>query len=246
MMDAGEEWDFSFDAVSSLPGARVLSASEPIRQVIVPISGGEAEEFCPTAYVSSLSSVYVNSGAYGSTGAPPIWEAPEQAMATADAAMMMGMAADAGGATAAVQCGLLSSAMLFQLTNVSSVFGRIVIVGEGLDTAATLDVRVVGNFEAIPRARTLSMTSPVSKSVGLHETHRELARRTVEAVATHKEPSSVGDKLVNGLRKFVRGANSAMAVPQIGSFVAKVLGDVGIPAEAITVGTDLLAGAAFI
>jgi hypothetical protein len=147
-------FDLSFDQVALLPGAQIFESSAPFTAVVKPYDD-RAEEWCPTKF-NLRDLAWGHSGVFGTDAFPPCTSVPEQFIAEAELLALHSSLASTP-----------ADSLQFGNTFLRNAFygnygpwGNIVIVYDGCDTTASVQIEFTANYEGIPESRSLSIVKP--------------------------------------------------------------------------------------
>jgi hypothetical protein len=231
------EFDFSFDQIALLPGAKIYEASEQFTAVLKPYDE-DCEIWGPTKY-NSIFRAFDNSVCFGEEAFPPFVNDPigNRAVAQAYQARASFSTSDAN------IYGNLMRQQAF-LCNTGS-WGTIVIMYEGADVTGNISVEFTANYEGVPESRSLSLIQPrrghsATKDAAAHA--REVAHHLPDSFPTH---SGLAHKLSRFLKGAVRQGAAAIGAAGGGRAVASTFA-AKIGAELPEIAGDILEGAAVV
>jgi hypothetical protein len=232
-------FDLSFDQVALLPGAQIFEASAPFTAVVKPYDD-RAEDWCPTKF-NLRDLAWANSGVFGTQAFPPCTSVPEQFVAEAE--MLALHASEASTPDDSLQYGntFLRSAFYGNY----GPWGNIVIVYDGCDATAGVQIEFTANYEGIPESRSLSIVKPE-----LGHSGTSVVSAHGRAVASHlpsayHSRSGFTQKLSKFLKAAVSKSSAMIGAAGGGRALAEQLGSsLGIEIPAIF--GDIAEGAAVV
>jgi len=234
------QFDFSWDAVTHLPGAQIFPIGKDFETFLKPYSE-EVEDWCPTSYVPKYYT-YPQTRSLGTFSAPPCTGYPDRFKALCDATCISSQATGGG-------AGFFNDIVWHDGANCDNPWGAIVVIFEdGDQTGGKVNMQLVANWEGIPESRTLSLAMPRGERLAKSTAGdgASMIRSLVYALpGSHAQGSGfwskVGVFLKKGLEtggRFLAEAGGTRAVlgklgDELGIEIPSVFGDIAVGLEAM-------------